>query len=215
MYSELVICSFIGINAVFCCPSSTTSDSSKPSSVPNPTRNTDNQVSSKSKSEQYCDYIKSVPAPKIVAKLDFQIYNGVAVSVRELPHVVAIGYSLLNEKVDWRCSGNLITRKWVLTAAHCLKKGINRVRVGAINLHSTNSPEKPQEILIANPIKHPLYSSKKNYYDIALLELEREVDITDGFAHPLCLPTLQSKPSNGKFTIAGWGYVNKTHVSII
>ena len=78
-----------------------------------------------------------------------------------------------------------------------------------------NAQEKPQEIKIKSNLKHPDYRSTAKYDDIALIELAKEVDVTNGFARPLCLPTINSKSASDKYSIAGWGFLNKTTVRIL
>ena len=77
---------------------------------------------------------------------------------------------------------------------------------------TVNIQEKPQVIKIKNNIKHPDFRSTSKYDDIALIELEQEVDVTDGFARPMCLPTSKSKSATDKYSIAGWGFLNRTTV---
>lgn len=70
-------------------------------------------------------------------------------------------------------------------------------------------------IKIKRNIKYPEYRSTSKYEDIALIELEKNVDVTDGFARPLCLPTMNSKSATDQYKIAGWGFVNKTAVRML
>lgn len=78
---------------------------------------------------------------------------------------------------------------------------------------TVNVQERPQEIKIKNFIKYPDFRSTSKYDDIALMELEKEVDVTNGFARPMCLPTMNTKAAKDKYTIAGWGFLNKTTAS--
>lgn len=76
------------------------------------------------------------------------------------------------------------------------------------------SYELPQEIEIKNYYKHPSYTSKEKYNDIALLELAHPVRTDQGIVKPICLPALAFTEENDDYIIAGWGYVNKTHVRL-
>lgn len=50
---------------------------------------------------------------------------------------------------------------------------------------------------------HPDYSSKQDYHDIALIELDHDADIRTGI-RPACLHTDKEIPTDA-FTATGWG----------
>ncbi|XP_040162276.1 serine protease 53-like isoform X2 [Anopheles arabiensis] len=97
----------------------------------------------------------------------------------EFQHMAAIGWTRSETWIEYLCGGSLITWKFALTAAHC-SQDINSlppdtVRLGDTHLDSTEDDESAQQIPIARFIKHPQYRMSRSYYDIGLVELEKNV----------------------------------------
>ncbi|XP_017773158.1 PREDICTED: venom protease-like [Nicrophorus vespilloides] len=136
------------------------------------------------------------------------IVGGTRASDKEFPHMAAIGYDNgPNERV-YVCGGSLISENFVLTAAHCLKTrdygDPKYVRVGDTNLKDVNDAD-PQELNIAQIIRHPEYRTPSQYNDIGLLRLESNVRFT-AYVRPICLHFEES--IDAKEAIAtGWGSV--------
>jgi V8-like Glu-specific endopeptidase len=132
------------------------------------------------------------------------VVGGETTKTGEFPHMAAIGYEELNE-IKFDCGGSLISEKFVLTAAHCVrrKKPPVLVRLGDQNLKSTNDGAQPQEFRVKNYIRHESYTAKTNYYDIGLIELDGEARFTK-FVRPACLWQEMNIPSQTAIA-TGWG----------
>ncbi|XP_007522406.2 trypsin-like [Erinaceus europaeus] len=125
---------------------------------------------------------------------DDKIVGGYTCVKNALPYQVSlsVGYHV--------CGGALISRQWVLSAAHCYKPRFE-VRLGEHNLQVTEGTE--QFINSVKVIKHPNYKSVTSGHDIMLIKLARPVVFTKG-VNTISLPS--SCPKIGtRCLISGWG----------
>lgn len=70
-----------------------------------------------------------------------RIVGGTPAKLGSFPWMALIGYSNDLGETSFKCGGSLITKKHVLTAAHCLKSDLSSVRLGEHNL-DTNDETK-------------------------------------------------------------------------
>ncbi|XP_008207491.1 serine protease snake isoform X1 [Nasonia vitripennis] len=140
------------------------------------------------------------------------IVGGVKAKSNEFPHMVAVGFgkppensSSVDFEVSWECGGSIISENFVLTASHCLESKDRgpaiRIRAGSTLL---KDPEPGyQERVVIERIKHPNYTLPARYNDIALLRLEKPLELS-GAVRPACLE-IEHEPV-GKVAIAsGFG----------
>ncbi|XP_039493350.1 serine protease 7 [Drosophila santomea] len=121
------------------------------------------------------------------------------------------------------CAGSLINHRYVLTAAHCLSAdtmyrngNLVSVRLGE---HDTSTAVDCQNGICLSSVvhipvekfhMHESYGTRRNWYDIGLIRLARDVLYSPSI-RPVCLPSTvgvrQWQPGQS-FTVAGWGETN-------
>ncbi|XP_069984089.1 chymotrypsin-2 isoform X2 [Penaeus vannamei] len=104
------------------------------------------------------------------------------------------------------CGGVVISKLFVLTAAHCIPGNRNEQMNVTVGIHDLKVKEKfTQRIPVAKAFVHPDYYSGRQgpINDIAVLKLEQEIKMTDK-VFPLKLPTHPVK-ADTPVVVTGWG----------
>ncbi|KXJ68567.1 CLIP domain-containing serine protease B8-like [Aedes albopictus] len=166
-----------------------------------------------------------VDVPCGAPDFDTLINSGEIASMYDFPWMALLIYEKAMDPVIPGCGGALISRMFVVTAAHCLKgpiiqrKGkLKAVRVGEYDL--LNNPDciidgqyqdctdkvidmQPNSITV-----HPGYieNSISQHHDIGLIELAQPAEYT-AFVRHICLPESTGDPAK-KFIVCGWGRTN-------
>ncbi|KAF5271713.1 hypothetical protein FQA39_LY08036 [Lamprigera yunnana] len=216
-YLKNAHCGFEGVDAKVCCPL-------------NNDKNTENTTIITTAQKFSYTTITSPLLPNTTeCGLTFNnnIFGGSVAHILEFPWMTLLEYDTPNGG-EFFCGGVLISKRYVLTAAHCIVGKeippnyiLNRVRLGEYDTNKTVDcvpnqlgsqlcSDDPLNVLIAEKIPHELYDpfDKSQKHDIGLLRLSRDVPITD-FIRPICVPTSQELQEmnfvGSTPTVAGWG----------
>ncbi|XP_066576828.1 atrial natriuretic peptide-converting enzyme isoform X2 [Amia ocellicauda] len=117
--------------------------------------------------------------------------------------------SLQSDPSGHICGCVLIGRKWVLTVAHCFEgredADVWKVVFGINNLD--HSSPFMQTRRVTRIIVHPRYNRAVVDYDISIVELDSEVNVTS-YVRPVCLPHRVQPPQPDTYCyITGWGHM--------
>lgn len=127
------------------------------------------------------------------------------------PFVVGIFRDKVKVENFW-CGGALITRRLVLSAAHCfynMKTTQFLVRIGSLDItpgRGKTSSEQPMERRVETVLMHPSYNGRLQNADLALLVLDSEVQLEASLRPAACLPQGGAKPEAQTGVILGWGH---------
>ncbi|XP_042877502.1 phenoloxidase-activating factor 3-like [Penaeus japonicus] len=171
--------------------------------------------------------------------LGLRISRGKKVRLGAFPWMAVLGFQAPGNddpetEVVWGCGGSLINKRYVLTAAHCTIPSYNdnhtlsKVRLGEHDLRSEKDCKRargggkmcslpPQTFGIEEVVVHHTFNHRApESDDIALLRLDRDVEMNTPFVQPICLPA--EGVDAGSFTkdhgggiIAGWGITKTGH----
>jgi len=98
------------------------------------------------------------------------------------------------------CGGSVISKNYILTAAHCVDGSYASGMSVYVGGHARGSGDVKK---VSKVIEHENYNSRTYDNDIALLKLEDELTFTDEIT-PICLPSSDAVVGT-TCTVTGWG----------
>ncbi|XP_017791571.1 PREDICTED: trypsin 3A1-like [Habropoda laboriosa] len=135
-----------------------------------------------------------------------RIVGGNMTSVYEYPWIVS-----MTKQGAFYCAGSLITRRHVLTAAHCME-GFDKKNIKLV-LADSDRPRVDKNSItrrIKSVIMHEDFHKYTFNNDIAILEMDRPVDV-NGIVRTACLPEDKAIDYTGATaTVVGWGRTGET-----
>ncbi|CAG0879440.1 unnamed protein product [Darwinula stevensoni] len=141
-----------------------------------------------------------------------RILGGSIASPGEFKFMVLI-HNIPQDKT-W-CGGALVSRKHVLTAAHCIiswQLSDFKIKLGEHNLKEPETPDS-ESFRITSWVKHESFNSGTYENDVAVLTLDREVNL-DSHKWPICIHDDEQENLENVLGITmGWG--SETSSSII
>ncbi|XP_055850332.1 trypsin beta-like [Episyrphus balteatus] len=138
-----------------------------------------------------------------------RIVNGRSASILEYNYQVSIQQDGFHF-----CGGSIIGRKWILTAAHCLRDIIAKNQQSSLRVYLGSSSWASGGV--AKAVKwvknHPDYNAKTMDFDVGIMELDSDIMYSSRMKPVnICSNTIAI---NRPVDASGWGKLNETSESL-
>ncbi|XP_052888786.1 CLIP domain-containing serine protease B4-like [Anopheles moucheti] len=149
--------------------------------------------------------ISSLPKlPHCGLQMSDRVIGGQATKINEFPWTALIQYRKQDGSFGFGCGGSLINERYVVTAAHCVKRipaggKMHRIRLGEWDLSTANDCQNdfcsnaPIDLDIEKIVVHWNYDPNDRSFknDIALIRFTRSIKYSET-VRPICLPLSES-----------------------
>ncbi|XP_068398085.1 transmembrane protease serine 11D [Eschrichtius robustus] len=136
--------------------------------------------------------------PDLITLSAERIIGGTKAKEGDWPWQVSLQWSGVHH-----CGGVLISKRWILTAAHCFRSHSDTRQWTVTFGISTTFPKERRGVRTI--LIHNNYRPETHENDIALLQLDKEVAFTRNI-HTVCLPEAsQNIPPGSTAYVTGWG----------
>lgn len=130
-----------------------------------------------------------------------RIVGGHNSNISDVPYQVA----LLNFFEILFCGGSIISKNYILTAAHCYID-MDYPLMSTVRVGSSSQLSGGTLLTISNITVHPLYNENKLDYDFALLRLKTPIENFNSNVQSIALPSADHSLKPGSFArLSGWG----------
>ncbi|XP_070161406.1 trypsin-1-like [Polyergus mexicanus] len=132
--------------------------------------------------------------------LDPRIIKGTIVDISQHPYQLSLQKEIFQNLLHI-CGATIISNKWVVSAAHCVRSSSNNYSLNA----ASNNKYEGVYYKVKRIIRHPAYNDLTIDYDIALLEVDGEIRFNDRL-QPVKLA--EKELADGVMVnVTGWGMV--------
>ncbi|KAM3966963.1 trypsin-1 [Aphomia sociella] len=152
-----------------------------------------------------CECGRANPIPRKMecggANQENRIVGGLPASLNRYPWMARIVYD-----GQFHCGASLLTKDYVLTAAHCVKKlKKSKIRVILGDHDQSITSESPAIMrAVVQVVRHRGFDADTYNNDIALLRLRKPVNFSR-IIKPVCLPSAGIDPAGKDGVAVGWG----------
>ncbi|KAL1484082.1 hypothetical protein MTO96_012071 [Rhipicephalus appendiculatus] len=158
-----------------------------------------------SSSSVYADWLQ-INGPECGMPTRGMIVNGTIAEPNQFPWMVFLVIHFYDGRT-FGCGGSILTKRHILTAAHCTKEKEEPVK--KIDAYYGNTDRTLARILRVTKISsHPKFDRLRLTNDIAILVVDRPFEYGSN-ARPICIPTAPMNILNMETIVAGWGHLQE------
>ncbi|XP_014085764.2 trypsin-1 [Bactrocera oleae] len=137
-----------------------------------------------------------------IANTQKRIVGGQETEVHQYPWMAMLLYG-----GRFYCAASLINDQFLITASHCVY-GFRKERISVRLLEHDRKMSNFLKIdrNVVNITTHPKYNARTYDNDIAIIQLDKPVEMTE-LLHPVCMPTPGKSFKGETAVVTGWGAI--------